>query len=73
MTTWVGAMLLSARSAVQRFFRYAIARWADHAVCVAFHGVPLLVRQDIGAVMLRLAKHQVVRPNHSIVMAMLAE
>ena len=69
----MGGFVISARSAVQRFFRYAIARWADHAVCVAFHGIPFLVRQDIEAVMLRLAKHQVVHPNHSIVVAILAE
>ena len=69
----MGARVLSARSAAQRFFRYATARWADHAICVAFHEISVLIRHDINVVMLSLAKHQVVRPNHSIVLAMLAE
>ena len=69
----MGGFVISARSAVQRFFRYAIARWADHAVCVAFHEISFLIQQHINVVMLSLAKHQVVHPNHSIVLAMLAE
>ena len=69
----MGVFVLSARSAALRFFRYAIARWADHAVCVAFHEISFLIRQHIGVVMLSLSKHQVVHPNHSIVLAMLAE
>ena len=73
MTTWVGAMLLSARSAVQRCLRYATARWADHAIRVAFHEISFLIRKHINLVMLSLAKHQVVHPNHSIILAMLAE
>ena len=64
--------VLSARSAAQRCFRYAIARRADHAIRVAFHEISFLIRQDIEAVMLRLAKHQVVHPNHSIVVTILA-
>ena len=73
MTTWVGAMLLSAGSAAQRFFRYAIARWAGHAIRVAFHEISVLIRKHSNVVMPSLAKHQVVHPNHSIVLTMLAE
>ena len=68
----MGVFVLSARSAAQRFFRYAIARWADHAIRVAFHEISFLIRKHINVVMLSLAKHQVVHPNHSIVLAMLA-
>ena len=68
----MGVFVISARSAVQRCFRYAIARWAGHAIRVAFHEISFLIRQHIGVVMLSLAKHQVVHPNHSIVLAMLA-
>ena len=69
----MGVLVLSARSAAQRFFGYAIARWADHAIRVAFHEISFLIRQHINVVMLSLAKHRVVHPNHSIVLAMLAE
>ena len=69
----MGVFVLSARSAVQRCFRYAIARWADHAIRVAFHEISVLIRHDINVVKPSLAKHQVVHPNHSIVLAMLAE
>ena len=65
--------VLSARSAVQRCLRYATARWADHAIRVAFHEISFLIRKHINLVMLSLAKHQVVHPNHSIILAMLAE
>ena len=68
----MGARVLSARSAAQRFFRYAIARWADHAIRVAFHEISFLIRRHINVVMLSLAKHEVVHPNNSIVQAMLA-
>ena len=69
----MGARVLSVRSAAQRFFRYAIARWADHAIRVAFHEISFLIQQHINVVMLSLAKHQVVHPNHSIVLAKLAK
>ena len=59
-------------SAAQRFFRYAIARWAGHAIRVAFHEILVLIRHDINVVMLSLAKHQVVHPNHAFVLGMLA-
>ena len=65
--------MLSARSAALRFFRNAMARWADHAIRVAFHEISFLIRRDINVVMLSLAKHRAVHPNHSIVLAMLAE
>ena len=69
----MGVFVLSALSAAQRFFRYAVARWADHAIRVAFDEISFLIRKHINVVMLSLAKHQVVHPNHSIVLAMLAE
>ena len=65
--------VLSARSAARRFFRYAIARWTDRAIRVAFQEISFLIRKHINVVMPSLAKHQVVHPNHSIVLAMLAE
>ena len=70
--TVMGVFVLSARSAALRFFRYAIARWADHAIRVAFHEISFLIQQHINVVMLSLAKHQVVHPNNSIVLTMLA-